>query len=70
MLPYLFFTLTLTLSPQGRGNMGHYSVPQNSFPVENEPFHTYVIPAEAVARMDRANRSARSAALARRRVAP
>ncbi len=30
----------------------------------------YVIPAEAVARMDRANRSARSAALARRQVAP
>ncbi len=30
----------------------------------------YVIPAEAVARMDRANRSVRSAALARRQVAP
>ena len=30
----------------------------------------YIIPAETVARIDRANRSARSAALARRRAAP
>ena len=33
-------------------------------------FDEYIIPAETVARIDRANRSARSAALARREVAP